>query len=354
MINLFQLAQAATDSASNNSQIISSLDQLSIEYIFIPIALVIIAILFFTKQISKSTFNNSPAHNPNFDLFDLLSAIGLYVIGTVLYSYILTSLAQNKIIPGLVLSDNNFAFTDETLGAASGIVAQAFIYAGPVMYVIWKTGLITTPPVVGQPIKTKFSLSGLQSFGLLPTRPFRDLFVGIIAFIAALPTIMAATTIAMIISILMGQTIDTLGHSILQTIATTKSNLTILFYAISAVLIAPVVEEVIFRGVIQTTFINTLNKAKPADQDQTTQPAPGAILNRSRWIVIVVSAILFMSIHIPAVPNWPPLLGHFTLGLFLAWLYEKYNSLLPCITLHLLFNAVNFGYVLLTASQYAA
>src|SRR6185437_12232625 len=87
------------------------------------------------------------------------------------------------------------------------------------------------------------------------------------------------------------------------------------YLAFFAVVLAPVAEEFIFRGVL-FPFVKQLGWPKLA------------------WIGV---SLVFAFIHLNA-PTFVPL---FVLALTLTWLYEKTDCLLASITVHCLFNASN-------------
>ena len=78
-------------------------------------------------------------------------------------------------------------------------------------------------------------------------------------------------------------------------------------------LLAPVLEEMLFRGIILRSFLRQYDRL----------PA------------ILGSAVVFGFAH----GNIYQLLGATGMGLALGWLYERSQSLLPCIALHMAFNA---------------
>lgn len=87
------------------------------------------------------------------------------------------------------------------------------------------------------------------------------------------------------------------------------------YLALFAVVLAPVAEEFIFRGVL-FPFIKQLGRPRLA------------------WIGV---SLLFALIHVNA-PTFVPL---FVLALALTWLYQKTDCLLASILAHSLFNGVN-------------
>lgn len=77
-------------------------------------------------------------------------------------------------------------------------------------------------------------------------------------------------------------------------------------------LLAPVLEEMLFRGIILRSFLQQYSK----------------------WAAIVGSATLFGFAHM----NIYQYVAALITGLFLGWLYERTRSLLPCIALHAGYN----------------
>ncbi|NHZ37566.1 CPBP family intramembrane glutamic endopeptidase [Massilia rubra] len=76
--------------------------------------------------------------------------------------------------------------------------------------------------------------------------------------------------------------------------------------------LAPVLEEMLFRGIILRSFLGQYPK----------------------WAAILASAGLFGFAHM----NLYQYVGAVIIGVFLGWLYERTRSLLPCIALHAAYN----------------
>jgi len=77
--------------------------------------------------------------------------------------------------------------------------------------------------------------------------------------------------------------------------------------------LAPVVEEMLFRGVVLRGFLQRY----------------------ARWEAILLSAILFGFAHL----NLYQFVAAFILGVIAGWLYERSRSLIPCIGLHAAYNS---------------
>jgi len=85
---------------------------------------------------------------------------------------------------------------------------------------------------------------------------------------------------------------------------------------LSGVIIAPIAEEIVFRGYLYKAF---RDRFKP-------------------WYAIVMSAALFSAIHLEPLAAVPL----FVIGVVLAYVYEKTDNLMAPIALHMLNNAVAF------------
>lgn len=80
-------------------------------------------------------------------------------------------------------------------------------------------------------------------------------------------------------------------------------------------IVGPILEEVLFRGAITKALLQKYSPAK----------------------AIVISALLFGVFHL----NPAQILPAFLMGLLLGWVYYKTASLIPCILMHILNNALS-------------
>jgi uncharacterized protein len=99
---------------------------------------------------------------------------------------------------------------------------------------------------------------------------------------------------------------------------------------VALVVITPILEELLFRGFLQSALRRYLNRA----------------------VALIITAALFAAAHYGArqgIANLPILAGIFVLGIFLGYLFERERTLLAPISLHILFNAVGTGLTLITA-----
>jgi membrane protease YdiL (CAAX protease family) len=83
--------------------------------------------------------------------------------------------------------------------------------------------------------------------------------------------------------------------------------------------IVPVLEEVMYRGILQRTLVEMAG---------------------GRWVAILMTSVVFALMHWGAV-EWHALPPLFVLSLAFGWIYEKTGRLSSSIVMHVLFNAVN-------------
>ena len=84
-------------------------------------------------------------------------------------------------------------------------------------------------------------------------------------------------------------------------------------------ILAPLAEEMVFRGAILRTLLNYFN-------------------GRMYWVPIIVSALLFGLVH----GNMAQLLNAFFIGILLGWMYYRTESIVPGIVLHWVNNTVAY------------
>ena len=114
------------------------------------------------------------------------------------------------------------------------------------------------------------------------------------------------------------------SNPLLEIVLTSNSSLALFLLATTAVVLAPLFEETIFRGVLLPVLGRSLGRA-------------GAVM---------VSALVFAVAHL-SLGELPPLL---VLGLGLGLLRLSTGRLLPCVVMHALWNGVTFLNLLLLGS----
>jgi uncharacterized protein len=163
---------------------------------------------------------------------------------------------------------------------------------------------------------------GLAGLGLrLKTVP-RDLGLAFLTLWAVWPLVLAAMSLTVVVTRrAFGPQYQIPQHEALKLLTESGAVPLRVLLAIMAVVVAPIVEEMLFRGLFQTALRSYL---------------------RRPWPAIVITSLLFAFVH-EDVSHWPSL---FVLALGLGYAYEKSGSLLRSIFMHALFNGINIVIVL--------
>jgi membrane protease YdiL (CAAX protease family) len=167
---------------------------------------------------------------------------------------------------------------------------------------------------------------GLKGFGLNIKTIAKDFVMAILNLLATWPLMMAAITMTMFFArLLSGQDYQMQQHQQLEMITENPQLPLRIMIVFVAVVIAPLLEEMMFRGFVQTTIRSYFN------------------IRNSAWPAIAASSVFFAIMH--ADPgHWPTL---FVLGLCLGYSYEKSGSLFRPIFIHFFFNAYSIAAALL-------
>ena len=160
----------------------------------------------------------------------------------------------------------------------------------------------------------------LKGFGLNIRTTVKDFFMGFVNLLAAWPIMMAAITMTMFIAeLIWGADYEMQQHQQLELITEYPQLPLRIMIVFLAVVIAPLLEEMLFRGFIQTAIRSFFN------------------IRNSAWPAIAASSVFFAIMH--ADPgHWPTL---FVLGVCLGYAYEKSGSLFRAIFIHSFFNATS-------------
>lgn len=164
-------------------------------------------------------------------------------------------------------------------------------------------------------------LNGVRELGMGGGRAFtHNLKSAALGLAVATPMAMGLGVASSWIGELLNHPAPTIGHELLSVLQDSPQWWTTAGLLASAVLVAPLTEEIIFRGLIQTSLLNALGWGK-------------------RWTVIVLASLIFAGMH--AGQPWQTLPSLFVLALVLGWLYERTGSLWPSVLVHAGFNAIN-------------
>jgi membrane protease YdiL (CAAX protease family) len=198
--------------------------------------------------------------------------------------------------------------------------------------VITSVSAIITGFIVILLVRRSFARS-LKGFGLNPKKAFRDLGAAVVTIWAVQPILMAVLLLTTEIGkFIVGPDYIIEQHQELKTITTYSAAgglaayLLIISVFVSAVLIAPIIEELLFRGLLQSTFRS---------------------LGYGPWVSIAICSFFFVLFH-AAPSHWPAL---FVLSMSLGYSYERSGSLLRPIFIHAIFNATSVIATLLIAKS---
>jgi membrane protease YdiL (CAAX protease family) len=160
---------------------------------------------------------------------------------------------------------------------------------------------------------------GLRGFGLRPWTIPRDFGWAFVDLFAVWPIVLAMIVVTIEIGKrLLGPKFEIPQHMGLELITESPALPLQILIIVLAVVIAPVVEEMLFRGLVQTTLRSYLGRP---------------------WLAIVFTSVLFAAVH-DQPTHWPAL---FALAMGLGYSYEKSGSLFRPIFMHALFNGITIA-----------
>jgi membrane protease YdiL (CAAX protease family) len=261
----------------------------------------------------------------NFDISVLIPILGLCLFG---YWLIKTSLGRRALVdsaprrnmmpiyfPFLVILF--WAFTGKSALFAADKITTEMPENIQVLTRTIALGAVNTVSALGAVVLVrKYFARGLKGFGLNYRKMLKDAFF-------AVPYLLAVWPVTIAILLLIGE----VGKSIYGNdyviqpheelvLARSYSELAvraaILF---SGSIVTPFFEEVLFRGLIQTTI-----------RSYTTRP----------WLSIIVTSVIFAIFHSQEA-HWPAI---FVIGMLFGYAYEKSGSLFRPIFIHVLFNGL--------------
>jgi membrane protease YdiL (CAAX protease family) len=165
---------------------------------------------------------------------------------------------------------------------------------------------------------------GLAGFGLGLGRFVKSLpaTLGVMVFIIA--ATFATLAAASWVSKAMGIEPPDVAHDTLIVLMEASPGVRLGIIAV-AVLLAPVVEEIVFRGMFQTALLQSR-------------------VFHNRWPILLIGSALFALVHVEVAYQAKP--GLFVLAMGLGYVYERTGSLWAPITIHAVFNATNIALVL--------
>lgn len=171
-------------------------------------------------------------------------------------------------------------------------------------------------------------LRRLLTRGWRPGRLAADTLRSTGALVVTYPFVFAASILGSAIAVwITGQSPDEVSHKTLEALMEGGSTLWFVLTIVGVAVGAPLVEEVLFRGLLQSGMRGIVGV----------------------WPAMLVTSALFTLIHLGSVePRALP--GLFALSMGLAILYERTGRLWPVILMHALFNGGNLAFALLVVA----
>lgn len=178
--------------------------------------------------------------------------------------------------------------------------------------------------------------SRLKGFGLNVKTAIKDFFTSFVNLLAVWPVVIALIIITTYIgSFIWGPEYQIQQHQQLR-IITLYPHLSIqILVLITAVVVAPLFEEMLFRGLFQTMIRSHIEARGPRLAVQADGHDDKVMKKSGAWPAILIGSMLFAAAHANT-GHWPAL---FVLGIGMGYAYEKSGSLLQPIFIHSLFNA---------------
>lgn len=249
---------------------------------------------------------------PGFELFDVFLVIILYLI-------------LDMLLIQLVGKDPK-AVQDRPIRYFGGLFGKQLLISGCIILIVWRR-----------------YVGGLTQFGLRNGGAGRTLMRAAGFSFAAMGMTLLILEVTVIICFACNiQQIQ--RHYILELLANNPSLRDKLLMSLTAAVGAPLQEELIFRGVLQTYFISLIFQVQK--WGETKSIVEGDLPRRllwSRWLGILIAGGFFALMHLP---NWQHVPALFVLGMYLGYFYERYGNLLIPIFVHSMFNILPLAYMM--------
>jgi membrane protease YdiL (CAAX protease family) len=260
---------------------------------------------------------DAPPREMGWGLGVIAIACGVFLLGGVAYGAIagpwIASFAPSDALPGEAASPDAASIDAVPPADLMGLtlLSQALIQlptAGVLIYAACR------------------QRGGARRVGLIDGRGGWHVMVGGAGLALLLPVVFTASIVASTVAQWWGGSPPAIGHRLLGPMFEAAWPVRLGFFA-SAIVVAPVLEELIFRGLLQTSLLNLLRRG-------------GVGQATTRWMAIVGTTGVFLALHLgDAAPHALPALAVLSIGL--GYLYERTGSLVVPVVAHAGFNAVN-------------
>ena len=185
--------------------------------------------------------------------------------------------------------------------------------------------------------------ASLADLGFQFDKMKNDVWLGLIAFTATAPVIYF---LQFVLKLIYNQFADEEAAHPIEKMLHENSSGSVVFWAIfAAVIAAPIVEEFLFRGILQgwlekafyrTRILVNAQLAGETNGEDITLATPTA--PTFMWQPIILSSITFALLHAGHGPDPIPL---FFLAVVLGYLYAKTHRILPGIVVHMALNGLS-------------
>lgn len=215
-----------------------------------------------------------------------------------------------------------FMFIWLAVSSLGGLVISNLDKSESMVMYIFRLGVSIAFSIIGLLYVKRHFTRGLSGFGLNFRTFFKDLWWAIVNLLTVRPLIFFGLfAVSIIGKLFVGEDFQLEKHQSLETIAA-NDNVIKLWIMISLItVITPVFEELLFRGIIQSTINSYLSRP---------------------WCSIFITSAIFASLHSPH-----HFLAVFALSSCMGYAYQKSGSLIRAILIHSLFNTANTLTVLL-------
>ena len=190
---------------------------------------------------------------------------------------------------------------------------------------------------------------GLGGFGVSLRAPGRTAGLSLFYFVMA--TGLTFLTLYVTLQICAAAGIDEVQrHETLEKLSEDLSLRSTIIIILTAGLGAPVMEELLFRGILQNYFIRFLGWAStPASLRGGVEgwEFTSRQLSQHRWLGIGMAGVLFAVTH----PDWQHIPALLVLGVCLGYVYERRGNLMASIGVHSLFNIMQLAGTLLNVDN---
>jgi membrane protease YdiL (CAAX protease family) len=287
----------------------------------------------------------SPRRPAPWAFFDLLAVIGISVVLSLALGALLLKLGWVHKVP----DDAGLSLQERQVGTIVGIVVRLLVVTIGLWLIALRTG------------------ATLQDFGWSRRDTWPDLRLGLIGFVMVGPLVFAVQG-------LLVRYWQESSHPLIEQFRGTPDPLFFVIVFVSAVIVAPIFEELVFRVLLQgflekafsfrgerhelffgATRLSGAIRQTPPETDVASveqiagltapspePPAPSPHLPQSElhgqpaWLPIIVSSLIFALLHYSHGPDWVPLI---LLATGMGYLYQRTHRLLPSLVVHAAVNA---------------